>query len=153
MSVLNKLFGKKKKVKKASCDISKEPIEEGFGYLLTTSQVVTSKKFWDNIMTEPETMSYTISHFKNKDKTATQMRAMIWDKHSTVDKAWMVSDSYIHLFEVDKQEAKKNANKWWQDEGDLNIDNVGAASETLDSQKYKEIKEYAIMEAGKERVA
>ncbi|MEM8569018.1 MAG: hypothetical protein AAGF85_21340, partial [Bacteroidota bacterium] len=95
MSFINNLFGKKKKQFKASCDISKEPVEKGYGYLLTTSQVVSSKKFWDNIMTEPETMSYTVSHFKGNDEMATKMRFMIFEKYSTVEKAWIVSDSYI----------------------------------------------------------
>ncbi len=153
MSFINKLFGKKKKPKNATCDISKEPIEEGFGYLLTTSEVVSSRKFWDNVMTEPETMSYTISHFKNQDNTATQMRSMIFDKHSTIEKPWMVSDSYIHLFEVDKSEARAKANEWWSNEGNVELPNSGTASDMLDDQAYEEIKKYAIMEAGKERVA
>ena len=153
MSFLNKVFGKKKKTFKATCDISKEPIEKGFGYLLTTSQVVKSKKFWDSIMTEPETMSYTISHFKEQDKMATQMRSMIFDKHSSVDKPWMVSDSYIHLFKVDKQDAREKANQWWENEGDYQPENTGSAAELMDESQYKAIKHYAIMEAGRERVA
>ena len=66
MTFIDKLLGKKKKAKKAQCPITKEAIEEGFGYMLTTSQVVSSKKYWDMIMTEPETMSYTVSHFKGR---------------------------------------------------------------------------------------
>ena len=38
MSFINNLFGKKKKQFKASCDISKEPVEKGYGYLLTTAE-------------------------------------------------------------------------------------------------------------------
>ncbi|MTI21184.1 hypothetical protein E1176_09150 [Fulvivirga sp. RKSG066] len=153
MSFISKIFGKKKKSFKATCDISNEPIEKGFGYLLTTSEVVKSRKFWDNIMTEPETMSYTISHFKNQDNTATQMRSMIFDKHSTVDKPWMVSDSYIHLFDVDKSKARHMANDWWENEGNFEPANSGAALSTLDDKEYQNIKQYAIMEAGRERVA
>jgi len=153
MSFINKLFGKKKKEFKASCDISKEPIEKGYGYLLTTAEIVTSKKFWDNIMTEPETMSYTISHFKNQDNTATQMRSMIFDKHSTVDKPWIVSDSYIHLFEVNKSEAREKANAWWENEGQYDLNNSGVAADVLENDEYEAIKRYAVMEAGRERVA
>jgi hypothetical protein len=58
MAFLDKLLGKKKKpVLKAKCPITKESIDEGFGFMLTTAQVVTSKKYWDMVMTEPETMS------------------------------------------------------------------------------------------------
>ncbi len=153
MSILNSIFGKKKKQFKASCSISKEPVEQGFGYLLTTADVVSSKKFWDNVMTEPETMSYTISHFKQNDNMATRMRQMIFEKHSTVEKPWIVSDSYIHLFEVDKATSKKNAQMWWEKEGEFKPDNTGSAEEVLESSKFAQIKQYAVMEAGKERVA
>lgn len=46
MALFDSLFGKKKKEFKASCQITKEPIEKGFGYLLTTAQVVASEKYW-----------------------------------------------------------------------------------------------------------
>ena len=153
MSFIKNLFGKKKKPFRASCDISKEPIEKGFGYLLTTEQVISSKKFWDNVMTEPETMSYTVSHFKEQDEMATKMRFMIFEKHSTVEKAWMVSDSYIHLFDVNKKEARENANKWWDQEGTFIPEQVGKAEDVMESNHYEEIKKYAVMEAGRERVA
>lgn len=153
MSIITSLFGKKKKAFKAKCAISKEPLENGYGYLLTTAQVVSSKKFWDNVMTEPETMSYTVSHFKQKDEMATRMRQMIFEKHSTVEKPWMVSDSYIHLFEVDKGETRKYAQEWWAHEGDFQPEQTGKAEDTLDESDYKSIKHYAVMEAGKERVA
>jgi hypothetical protein len=98
MAFFDKLLGKKKPELKARCPITREPIESGFGYLLTTSQVIASKKYWDMIMTEPETLSYTVSHFKNV-ASGTQMRTMIFDKYSSIDKPWMISDSCINLFE------------------------------------------------------
>lgn len=153
MSFISNLFGKKKKAFKAKCDISKEPVENGFGYLLTTSQIVSSKKFWDNVMTEPETMSYTISHFKNQDATATQMRNMIFEKYSTQDKSWMISDSYIQLFEVNKEEARKHARTWWENEGNYSLETSGTAIETMNEDDFKKMKQYAVMEAGRERVA
>ena len=102
MALLDSLFGKKKKELKASCTITKEPIEKGYGYLLTTAQIISSKKYWDMVMTEPETMSYTVSHFKNQS-SGTQMRSMIFDKYATIGKPWIISDSVIGYFEVDKK--------------------------------------------------
>jgi hypothetical protein len=113
MALFDTLFGKKKKEFKASCQITKEPIEKGFGYLLTTAQVVTSKRYWDMIMTEPETMSYTISHFNNQP-SGTQMRNMIFEKYAGIAKPWIISDSIISYFEIDKASAKDNAKKWWE---------------------------------------
>ncbi len=148
MALLDTLFGKKKKEFKAACKITKEPIEKGFGYLLTTAQIVTSKKYWDMVMTEPETMSYTVSHFNNQ-ASGTQMRSMIFDKYATIAKPWIVSDSIINYFEVDKAIARENAKKWWETEGNFTPSNTGSASENLDPGTFKDVKDYAILEAGR----
>jgi hypothetical protein len=151
MALLDTLFGKKKKEFRASCQITKEPIEKGYGYLLTTAQIVTSKRYWDMIMTEPETMSYTLSHFKNQS-SGTQMRSMIFEKYATVSKPWIISDSIINYFEVDKSEARENAKKWWETEGTYSPINIGPASQILEEPLYKRSKEYAILEAGRDKV-
>lgn len=152
MNLIDKLFGKKKKTNlKARCPITKEPIEEGFGFMLTTAQVVTSRKYWDMVMTEPETMSYTVSHFKNQS-SGTQMRNMIFEKYSSVEKPWMISDSCINLFDVDKQSAREDAKRWWENEGNYNPENSGPAVSALDEATYKSLKDYAVLEAGRMRV-
>ena len=151
MTFIDKLLGKKKKAKKAHCPITKEAIEEGFGYMLTTSQVVSSKKYWDMVMTEPETMSYTMSHFKNQE-SGTRMRSLIFEKYSSIEGAWVVSDSCISLFEeINKEKAKEEAKKWWQTEGSYCPTNVGKALEQLDAKEYETFKDYAILEAGRSR--
>ncbi|RAW01812.1 hypothetical protein [Pseudochryseolinea flava] len=152
MAFFDKLLGKKKPELKAKCPITREPIENGFGYLLTTSQIVASKKYWDMIMTEPETMSYTVSHFKNIS-SGTQMRNMIFEKYSTIDKPWMISDSCINLFEnVDKKEARENARKWWANAGNFTPESSGPAVQTVDNQTFQNWKDYAVMEAGRNRI-
>lgn len=152
MKLFDNLLGKKKKEFKAKCLISKEPIETGFGYLLTTAQVVASHKYWDMIMTEPETLSYTISHFKSQ-QNGTYMRSLIFDKYSSINKPWMISDSCINLFEdIDRIIAKEEAKKWWKNEGNYAPQNSGPAMEILDPQVYQTLKDYAILEAGRQRV-
>jgi hypothetical protein len=148
MALLDTLFGKKKKEFRATCPITKEPLEKGFGYLLTTAQVVASKKYWDLIMTEPETMSYTVSHFRNQP-SGTQMRSMIFEKYASVTKPWIVSDSVIGYFNVDKQAARENARKWWDTEGNFAPDD---ASPALDPTAFQTWKNYAVLEAGREKV-
>ena len=153
MALLDKLLGKKKKpALRAKCPITKEPIDEGFGFMLTTSQVVSSKDYWDMVMTEPETMSYTVMHFKN-DSSGTQMRNMIFEKYSNVDKPWMISDSCINLFQdIDKSSARENAKKWWATDGTFDPENSGPASTALDAKTFKSWKDYAVLEAGRSRV-
>ena len=152
MAFFDKILGKKKPELKARCPITREPIESGYGYLLTTSQIIASKKYWDMIMTEPETMSYTVSHFKNVS-SGTQMRNMIFEKYSSIDKPWMISDSCINLFEgIDKSEARENAKKWWQNEGNYTPDKSGSAALSLDAQTFQSWKDYAVLEAGRSRI-
>jgi hypothetical protein len=151
MALMDALFGKKKKEFKASCQITKEPLEKGYGYLLTTSQIVTSKKYWDMIMTEPETMSYTISHFNNQPN-GTQMRNMIFEKYASVTKPWIVSDSIINYFEVDKASAKDAAKKWWESEGSFTPTQTGPAAQTLGIDSFQTAKDYAVLEAGRSKV-
>lgn len=152
MAFLEKLLGKKKPSLKARCPITKEQIESGFGYLLTTAQVIASKKYWDMIMTEPETLSYSVSHFKNQE-SGTQMRTLIFEKYSSVEKPWMISDSCINLFEnIDKKSAKDNARKWWESAGNFTPENAGSAAQSLDANAYKTWKDYAVLEAGRTRI-
>lgn len=151
MTFIEKLLGKSpKKELKAKCPITKEPIEKGFGYMLTTAQVVTSKKYWDLVMTEPETMSYTISHFKNQPN-GTQMRNLIFEKFSSVENPWIISDSCINLFEIDRSQARERARKWWENEGDFVPENTGPALENLEPTTYQNCKDYAVLEAGRKR--
>lgn len=152
MAFFDKLLGKKKPELKARCPITREPIDAGFGYLLTTSQIIASKKYWDMIMTEPETMSYTVSHFKNV-ASGTQMRNMIFEKYSSIDKPWMISDSCINLFEnVDKKSAREAARKWWEHAGQFVPEQSGAASAALDPKTFQDWKDYAVLEAGRSRI-
>lgn len=152
MAFLEKLLGKKKPELKAKCPITKEQIESGFGYLLTTAQVVASRKYWDMIMTEPETLSYSVSHFKNQ-QSGTQMRNLIFEKYSTIEKPWMISDSCINLFEnIDRSSARESAKKWWASQGSFTPDNSGPAVSSLEPQTFKNLKDYAVLEAGRSRV-
>jgi hypothetical protein len=152
MAFLEKLLGKKKPELKARCPITKEQIESGFGYLLTTAQVIASKKYWDMIMTEPETMSYSVSHFKNQE-SGTRMRSLIFEKYSSVEKPWMISDSCINLFEnIDRKQAKEMAKRWWESAGSFKPDNAGPALQALETSTYQSLKDYAVLEAGRSRI-
>jgi len=152
MAFLEKLLGKKKPEIKARCPITKEQIESGFGYLLTTAQVVTSKKYWDMVMTEPETLSYSVSHFQNQE-SGTRMRSLIFEKYSNIEKPWMISDSCINLFEnIDRKSAREWAKKWWDSLGSFIPENNGPAMQALDESQFKQVKDYAVLEAGRSRI-
>ena len=153
MAFLEKLLGKKKPELKARCPITREQIENGFGYLLTTAQVIASKKYWDMIMTEPETLSYSVSHFKNQE-SGTRMRSLIFEKYSSVEKPWMISDSCINLFDnIDRKSAKDMAKRWWESAGSFIPENTGPALQSLEPSTYQQLKDYAVLEAGRTRVA
>jgi hypothetical protein len=153
MAFLEKLLGKKKPELKARCPITKEQIENGFGYLLTTAQVIASRKYWDMVMTEPETLSYSVSHFRNQ-QSGTQMRNLIFEKYSNIEKPWMISDSCINLFEnIDRKSAREDAKKWWETAGNFTPENSGPAVVALEPNTFQSVKDYAVLEAGRSRIA
>lgn len=146
-----KLFSKKKKFS-AHCELSRQPVDRESAYLLSTAQVISSRKFWDSIMTEPDTMSYTEAHFKTGDQTAANIRNMIFKKYAKEDKVWVISDSHIHLFEVDPSEAKQLANQWWDSQGNEIPLHLTTSIAEMDDQHFEEIRRYAIQDAGRAQV-
>lgn len=152
MNWISKLTRMGKPALKARCPLTKEIIEPGYGYLLTTAEVITSPKFWDMVMTEPETMSYTLAHFSN-DTSGTHMRSLIFEKYSSRGGPWLISDTCIGWFDINHAKARKLAQQWWQAEGKFIPENTGPAFETLSPEQLSYWKSYAILEAGRERTA
>ncbi|MFT6865475.1 MAG: hypothetical protein ACJA08_000293 [Cyclobacteriaceae bacterium] len=144
-----KFLSKKKNQFKAQCSLSRQPLDRESSYLVTTAQIISSKKFWDNIMTEPDTMSYTEAYFKNGDSTAANIRGMIFNKYSAVDKAWVISDAQLHLFEIDQQQAKTLADQWWDSEGSFSPEESKTSLKELGDQQLAAIRTYAVTEAGR----
>ncbi len=139
---------KKKKKPGTNCGICKSRMEYEEGSVLTSSQIVKSNAFWDKLMVEPETLSYTKAHFESQDAMATKMRQMIFNKYSEKDNPWIVCDSCIEMFEVENAEVKGHAQQWWQSERKFRPPSCGKASEHMDENAYKEVKTYAVMHAG-----
>ena len=139
---------KKKKKPGAQCGICKSRMEYEEGSVLTSSQIVTSNAFWDKLMVEPETLSYTKAHFESQDATATKMRGMIFNKYSEKDQAWIVCDSCVEMFDVEKEKVREHARIWWETDKTFRPPSCGKASEQMDDQEYQTIKTYAVMQAG-----
>jgi hypothetical protein len=149
--MLNLFKKNKKKEFKAVCDLTRQPLDKNSTYILTTAEIISSKKFWDNKMTEPETLSYTVAHFKTQDPTASRIRKMIFDKYSD-EKAWVVSDAAIHLFDVDTDVAKARGDLWWESEGNDEPQETKDSISSLGSD-LENFKNYAIKEAGRSFVS
>lgn len=147
-----KFLTKKKNQFKARCALSKQPLDRESTYLINTAQIITSRKFWDNVMTEPDTMSYTESYFKTGDATATNIRGMIFNKYSQEERAWPVADSMLHLFDIDESSAKADGITWWESEGKTLPELSKRSLKELGEDQIKECKLYAITEAGRSQV-
>jgi len=149
------VFKKDKRKKKASkCAITGSIIHYGEGILLTTSQVVSSERFWESIMTEPEAMAYTINHFKNNDKSATQMRSIIFEKYADRDDPWIVSEDCLTTYGIeDNGDSRQYAVQWWESEGEFAPPLSGSAKKILPEDSFEKVKQYAIWKAGESRVA
>lgn len=149
MGLLSSIFKKEKPKKKAAqCSVCKSHMERNEGYALTTSQIVVSKKYWDHKMVEPETMSYTIQHFKHKDENATKMRGIIFEKTAEKEQTWLTCDTCIKHFDVDHDRTKALAAEWWDADNGHKIPNAGRAIDYLAHEEYESIKAYATVEAG-----
>ncbi len=146
------LFKKKKKRFTAQCELSKAPIDKESAYLVTTAQIISSRKFWDNVMTEPETMSYTTAFFKTGDEVAANMRKMIFKKYGGQDKPWIIADSQMHLFDIDQTKAKTLANEWFEKEGDFVPEESKSSISDLGEEQFQSIQQYATQEAGRTHV-
>ncbi|MCV9385763.1 hypothetical protein [Reichenbachiella ulvae] len=141
------IFKPKKKQKKAACSICKSIMNQEDGFALSTAEVIASKRYWDHKMVEPDTLSYTTSHFKNQDQTATNMRKIIFEKTAEKEAIWMTCESCIEHFDVNLDETKELASQWWQLGPDFKW-KKGAAKNQLSEEEFEEIKSYATMEAG-----
>lgn len=149
MGLLSGLFKKEKPKKKATqCSVCKSHMERNEGFALTTAQVITSKTYWDHKMVEPETMSYTTSHFKNKDENATKMRGIIFEKTAEKDQTWMTCETCIKHFDVDHKATQELAGEWWNAANGHKIANTGKAIDFLPNEAYESIREYATNQAG-----
>ena len=78
---------------------------------------------------------------------------MLFDKYSSIDRPWIVSDTYINWFDVDKTTAKENARNWWSNEGNFEPQDSGKASDYMDQSQLQDLMRYAVLEAGREKVA
>ena len=150
MGILNLFKSKKKRT--AICALTKTPLQEGEGRLVTTSEVIVSKKFWESIMTEPEAMAYTINYFKNNDSNAVMMRNAIFSKYADRSEPWIVSEDCLQTYGIVTSLNGAEVKDWWSSQGEYRPENSGKAIDVLPEQLFNKAKEYAITEAGRSRV-
>ena len=104
-------------------------------------------------MTEPEAMAYTINHFKHHDSNATMMRSVIFEKYAEKNDPWIVSEDCLNTFGIEAgDESKEYAQMWWESDFSFRPPQCGEAKSTLDMSRYREVRDYAIQNAGASRV-
>ncbi|RLC92159.1 MAG: hypothetical protein DRI77_13185, partial [Chloroflexi bacterium] len=98
----------------AKCDICNAAIPEPEGYLLTTTQVVRSPRFWLDYyrrhqakLTAMGIPSYDA--FLDSSECATMTEKIAQDATP-----WLVCKQCVHLFEVDQQQAWVYVRHWWE---------------------------------------
>ena len=136
----------------AKCALTGTLLQEGEGRVVTTSEVIVSKKFWESIMTEPEAMAYTINYFKNNDSNATMMRNAIFSKYADRVEPWIVSEDCLQTYGIETSLNGNEVNEWWSSQGDFKPLNSGKAIDVLSQEAFEQAKSYAIGEAGRSRV-
>ena len=144
---------KSKKKRTAICALTNTPLQEGEGRLVTTAEVIVSKKFWESIMTEPEAMAYTINYFKKNDANAIMMRNAIFSKYADRAEPWIVSEDCLQTYGIVTSLNGAEVKDWWSSEGQYRPEKSGKAIEVLSQEEFEQAKQYAITEAGRSRVA
>lgn len=150
MGLLNIFKAKKKRT--ALCALTNTPLQEGEGRLVTTAEVIVSKKFWESIMTEPEVMAYTINYFKNNDTSAIMMRNAIFSKYADRAEPWIVSEDCLQTYGIVTSLNGTEVKDWWSNRTEYRPPNSGKAIEVLSKEEFEQAKQYAITEAGRSRV-
>ena len=98
----------------AKCDICNAAISEPEGYLLTTTQVVRSPRFWLDYYRRHQAKLATMDissydTFLNSSECATLTERIAQD-----GTPWLVCRQCVHLFEVDQQQAWVYVRHWWE---------------------------------------
>ena len=150
MGILNIFKPKKKRT--ALCALTNTPLQEGEGRLVTTAEVIVSKKFWESIMTEPEAMAYTINYFKKNDANAIMMRNAIFSKYADRAEPWIVSEDCLQTYGIVTSLNGAEVKDWWSNRTEYRPANSGKAVEVLSKEEFEQAKQYAITEAGRSRV-
>ncbi len=150
MGILNIFKAKKKRT--AVCALTNTPLQEGEGRLVTTAEVIVSKKFWESIMTEPEAMAYTINYFKKNDASAIMMRNAIFSKYADRSEPWIVSEDCLQTYGIETKLNGAEVIDWWNNKDAYRPANSGKAIDVLSPEEYEQAKQYAITEAGRSRV-
>ena len=143
---------KPKKKRTATCALTNTPLQEGEGRLVTTAEVIVSKKFWESIMTEPEAMAYTINYFKKNDASASMMRKAIFSKYADRSEPWIVSEDCLQTYGIVTSLNGTEVMDWWSSEGTFRPEKSGKAIDVLSQEAFEKARHYALTEAGRSRV-
>lgn len=144
---------KKKTVpKKCACQISGEPLLEPEGYIITTEQLISSRRFWDKRMTDSDTLSYTLQHFREHDQRATSVRKKVFEKYCKEQGFLLVSPNVIDNFDLDKVRSKALAEMWWKLPYQQFLEQYRYELQSLPKDDFEKYKAYAIIYAGKKFV-
>jgi len=112
----------------AKCDICNAAISEPEGYLLTTTQVVRSPRFWLDYYRRHQAKFATMDissydAFLNSSECATLTERITQDATP-----WLVCKQCVHLFEVDQQQAWVYVRHWWESGRTFTPPGIGPAS-------------------------
>jgi len=150
MSLLNLFKSRKKKT--AACALTGTLLQEGEGRLVTTAEVIVSKKFWESIMTEPEAMAYTINFFKKRDPNALLMRKAIFQKYANKQEPWIISEDCLQTYEIHSSLNGTHVKEWWLAGGEYTCEGCGRGADVLAEEEFHAAEDYAIKKAGESRV-
>lgn len=88
------------------CDVCNCPLNASDGYLLTTREIVTNSDYWY--------ICFRVSiEIKGHPYSAVKsMASRILTRTASNDTPWMLCDTCVDMFPIDRNAARKKARKW-----------------------------------------
>jgi len=105
-------------VEEVACDICSAKVPKPSGYLLNSSEVINSSRYWQRYYEyhKDEFQFMGISSYEGFRRNS-----ILWNTtYNTLAgqrTPWLVCDSCIAIFNVDRQRARRHAEQWWESGG------------------------------------
>lgn len=109
------------------CDICQSAIPKSSGFLLTTRQVVSAHSFWLDYYERhsSEFKEMNVNSYHEFTKNASLRGTSVWLMCGQQN-PWLICETCIDIFDVNKSKAKEHALSWWRSGKSLSPEDSGA---------------------------
>jgi len=104
------------------CDVCNKELAEKEGYLLTTEQAVSNPAYWKKALARPA--SIMLARVTSDESAKAQLASQMASQTAP----WLVCDDCIGIFDVNRNETRQYALRWYDSHGTFSPPGSGAPS-------------------------